>query len=130
MPPELLTRLTQWRLAELVRGWLGVALGWVILGLALWACANACGPSVDLEPREVALYAAASALAVVAGFLSLIPGGLLVREAVLLPLLAPSLGAGRALVAVVLHRLITLVAEVLVSVILYLYVVRRRSRAQ
>ncbi len=58
--------------------------------------------------------------AVVAGFLSFIPAGAVVREAVLLELLAPQLGEANALVAAVLLRVVWLVSELVVSGILYM----------
>jgi uncharacterized membrane protein YbhN (UPF0104 family) len=59
-------------------------------------------------------------LAVVLGFVLQIPAGAGIREAVLLELLTPAYGAAGALVAAILWRLVSLVAELLISVILYL----------
>ena len=73
-----------------------------------------CSSSSDL-PRLVA----AVAFAVVAGFLSMLPGGLVVRDALLMQLLAPMCGEANALVAAVLLRLVWLVSEVAACGILY-----------
>jgi uncharacterized membrane protein YbhN (UPF0104 family) len=58
-------------------------------------------------------------MSVVAGFVSLIPGGLVVRDAVLLELLAPAVGKGPALVCALVARLVWLLSEVGISIILY-----------
>lgn len=104
----------------LLRGWVSIAAGWLLVGLSLWCVLHALElptgpPSLAELPRLVA----AVALAVVAGFLSLIPGGALVREAVLLELLAPRYGEAGAAVAAVLLRVVWLLSELAISAILY-----------
>ncbi len=112
-----------WRL--LGGGWLTVSVGWMLFGLSLWATLRAVPPGVLLDADlaspwgHLPLLTACVGLAMVAGFLSLIPGGLGVRELVLIPLLAPVYGESGAMVAAVLLRLVWLVAEVLASAILY-----------
>ncbi len=67
-------------------------------------------------------YTAAVSLATVAGFLSFIPGGLVVRDVVLMEVLALGLSqdaAATALVSAILLRLVWLLAEVAISGILY-----------
>ena len=56
------------------------------------------------------------ALAMVAGFISLIPGGAGVREYIILALLGPTLGATGAILAAVALRLVWLVTEVLLAI--------------
>ena len=115
---ERLSRLS-WR--WLAVGWLATAAGWATIGGSLAVTLVALGES----PREMAghlpLLTAAAALAMVAGFLSLIPGGVGVREFVLLELLVRQMGLdeGTALIAAIVLRLVWLVAEVLASAILY-----------
>jgi glycosyltransferase 2 family protein len=104
----------------LASGWLAAAVCWLFLGLSLWATLRAIGveqihPLYDL-PRLVA----AVAFAVVAGFLSMLPGGLVVRDALLMQLLAPVCGEANALVASLLLRLVWLLTEVVVCGILYI----------
>jgi uncharacterized membrane protein YbhN (UPF0104 family) len=101
-------------------GWSVVPLGWLLVGLSLWAVVRGSGYTSD-DPLlvQIVVCVAAAAMAVVAGFASLVPGGLFVREAALLVLLTPTFGKPAALVAAVLARLIWLLSEVLVSVILY-----------
>ncbi len=68
---------------------------------------------------QLATTTAAAALAVVAGFLTMIPGGFIGREFVLTELLAPAYGPALAALSAILLRLVWLVAEVVVSCILY-----------
>ena len=64
------------------------------------------------------LYTAAVSLATVAGFLSFVPGGAVVREAVLTELMAPHVGDSVAVVAAILLRLAWLAAELAISGVL------------
>lgn len=104
----------------LARGWAIVAVGWLLTGLSVAATLRAAG----FQPRvgfvdEWIVDVGAAAFSVVAGFLSFIPGGFVVRDVVLLTLLQPAYGDAAALVTAVLVRLVWLVAELSVSVILY-----------
>lgn len=118
--PEAIDRLDhlQWR--QRVRAWLGIAVGWCLVGVSIWAalCATD-GESSHADSSQVALSIAAGGLSVVAGFVSFIPGGLVVRDAVMLELLAPAVGKGPALVCAVVVRLVWLLSEVAISIILY-----------
>ena len=104
----------------LAAGWLAMAGGWVLVG-------SACGPILvgsgyaepRLVPDEISICVATAALAVVAGFLSMLPGGVGVREAVLLELLEPQFGSAGSMVAAVVARLVWLVSELVISGILY-----------
>jgi uncharacterized membrane protein YbhN (UPF0104 family) len=119
--PQAVDKLAHLNYGLLAFGWLGMAGGWVLIGLSLWAILVGSGyatPHVVLG--EVVVCIAAAALAVVAGFLSLLPGGVGVREAVLLALLEPQFGSDGALVAAIVARLVWLVSEVVISGILYL----------
>lgn len=104
-----------WR--GIVAGWLGIAAGWCVIGGSLAATLRGLDAEVALD--DLPLCIASASLAVVAGFLSLIPGGAVVREAVILELMAPRFGAAVALLAAVAVRFVWLLAEVAVSVILY-----------
>jgi uncharacterized membrane protein YbhN (UPF0104 family) len=109
-------RLTLW-------GWVSMSAGWCLMGLSLWAALQALPPGLaEAAPRSthLPLLTATVALATVAGFVSFIPGGLGVRELVVIPLLAPVYGDVAAIVAAVLLRLIWLLAELATSGILYL----------
>ncbi|MBW3597862.1 MAG: flippase-like domain-containing protein [Planctomycetes bacterium] len=112
----------------MLRGWASMAAAWCLLGLSLAAVLESL-PDVAVQPGRLPLILATVALAMVAGFLSLIPGGLGVRELVIIPLLAPvpEFGEVRAIVAAVLLRLIWLLSELAAAAILY--VVRPRAVA-
>ncbi len=58
----------------------------------------------------------------VAGFLSLIPGGIGVRELIVIPLLQPHFGAVVAIISAILLRVSWMVAELLMAGILYVAV--------
>jgi glycosyltransferase 2 family protein len=105
----------------LLLGWMLMALLWVFLGLSLWATLRGMGLS-QLGPWEhLFSYTGSISLAVVAGFLSLIPGGLGVRDVVLLMLVRLfHIAEAEAVIAAGLVRLVWLLSEVLISVILYL----------
>ena len=112
---ECLVRL---RAPTLFWGWVANVIGWLVAGASLWAVMRSLGgPTGSLA--GLPLYAAAVAIASVGGFLSMIPAGLFVREAILVELLAGDFGASLALVGALVFRLVSLVAEVLISVILY-----------
>ncbi len=109
-----------WACAESRRTWAEIALGWCLVGMSIWAALCAVGGEAShAVPAEIALSIAAGALSVVAGFASFIPGGLVVRDAVLLELLAPAVGKGPALVCALVTRLVWLLSEVGISIILY-----------
>lgn len=102
------------------RGWFNLAAGWALMGVSLWATAVACGYDSPLGAGdELLICTAASALASVVGFLSMIPGGALVREAVLLALLRQTYGEAGALVVPLVLRLEWLLAEAILAGILY-----------
>jgi uncharacterized membrane protein YbhN (UPF0104 family) len=94
---------------------LGYALYWVVAGLAFGVfAASVYRPAGGHLPLLVAAYAAAYA----AGFLSLLtPGGLGVREGVLVLLMAAVMPAGIAAVVAVLARVWMMAVELLGSVV-------------
>lgn len=103
-------------------GWLMMSVLWTLLGLSLLA-ALAATPGVVLSwgdlPQAVPLAICCVALATVAGFLSMLPGGIAVRELVVISLLAPAYGEVAAVVSAILLRAVWLLSELLVSTILY-----------
>lgn len=104
-------------LGVFLNGWLMIAAGWFLQGFGLWATLH--GVGVDAPISDVPQNTAAVAMSCVAGFLSFIPGGAGVRELVQTELLVGDYGQGPALVATIVWRLVMLVAEVLISSILY-----------
>ncbi len=127
--PEIRENLRRLRYATLLSGWIGMLVVWGLLGLSLWATIRALGVD-SLGPLEhFTGYLAAVSLAMVAGFLSLIPGGLGVRDVILLRLMARllPLDAGQAAVAAIMLRLVWLLSEIAISVILYFCAPRRED---
>jgi uncharacterized membrane protein YbhN (UPF0104 family) len=112
-------------------GWLAGTVCWLLLGLSLWATLRAIGvDQIHLLSRDLASLVAAVAVAVVAGFLSMLPGGLGVRDLLLMELLVPLCDRANALIAAVLLRLVWLVTEVVVCGILYIAAHRLRLSAK
>jgi len=117
---QLRARLDRLGFGTLLVGWACMLVVWAMLAWSLWATLRAIG--VPAGPiRHFVPCAACVSLAMVAGFLSLIPGGLGVRDLVLVKLLVPlmALSAGEAAVAGALLRVVWLVSELVISAILY-----------
>ena len=85
--------------------------------------------STDAGPLgQLHLCTAGVSLAMVAGFLSLVPGGAVVREAILAELMVPWVGEVLALVSAVMLRLVWLLSELAISGILYAVGLRPAKR--
>jgi uncharacterized membrane protein YbhN (UPF0104 family) len=90
-------------------------VGWTLLGLSQVAVARSV-VSGAISPRTWPLIVASVALATVAGFVvAILPGGLGVREGVLMSTLAPVLGQEKSVVAALLLRLTWVVVESLAA---------------
>ena len=111
-------------------GWASICVGWTLQGMSLWATLRAMGAAVDGPFYELSLNTAAVALAVMAGFLSQIPGGLGMREWVLDQLVQPQYGASVAIVSAILFRLVWIVSELVISIILYAVGLAPRMQAR
>ena len=115
---ELLERLDYKLMAC---GWIANLISWPLMGLSLWATLRAMpGTEASLGGvfETLPLMTASIALATIAGFLSMVPGGFGVREFVLKLLLGPTFG-DLAILSVLLLRLVWLVSELVFSSILY-----------
>ena len=114
--PDAVPRLSHGLLAL---GLLWATAGWILLGLSQAAAVRAltsAGPAPTLWPSIIA----AVALATVAGFaVAVMPGGLGVREGVLMAALAPTFGDTTAVAAALLLRLGWVGAEALAAVVLF-----------
>jgi len=112
----------------LAGGLLACGLGWIAHGASLWCCVRAVGgnPAASDLPACVG----AAGLATAAGFAAVFaPGGVGVREAILIETLSPRPGIGAAAVAAaVLLRLVWLASEVFAAGALF-YGVRPRPAA-
>lgn len=104
----------------MVSGWLTISLGWLLLGTSLFFVLKAL-PGIVVKLDMIPLLTACVALSMVAGFLSMIPGGVGVRELVIIPLLGElgEVGPVNAVLAAILLRLVWLAAESLISSMLY-----------
>jgi uncharacterized membrane protein YbhN (UPF0104 family) len=119
LSPAVAQKLAGFDYRTLICGWAVMVLGWVVMGMSLWAMLR----GLDFEASLVQswyLYTAIVAMAIVVGFASMIPGGLFAREAVFTGLLGPLLGGdAKALIVAAALRLTWLLAELLISAILY-----------
>ena len=117
--PSAVEKLNLISMRVLVVGWAMLAVGWWVQGLSLWAVLHALeAPNTDLS--QLPLYTAVSTMAVVAGFLALLPAGVGAREFVTIKLLTSG-GAddSTAVVAAIVMRLVSVVSDVGISSILY-----------
>ena len=119
LSPEVAQKLAGFNYRTLIYGWAAMVFGWVVMGTSLWAALHGLDMEANLE-RWWYLYTAIVALAVVGGFASMIPGGLGSREVVFTLLLGPLVGGeGMSLIVAFALRLTWLLAELLISAILY-----------
>lgn len=91
-------------------GWLLLSVGWCLSGLSLWLVLNGL-PDLTVLPQDYWLCLTCVTLAGTAGFVSLLPGGLGVRELVMIPLLSTRFDSAVVVVAVVAIRMVWLVSE-------------------
>ena len=103
------------------QGWLACTCGWALLAVSFWATLKAIPYADPLENLATMfpVLLASVALAVVAGFASLLPGGMVVREWVLDRLMVPQIGEVAAFAGAIVLRLVWLLTELVISVILY-----------
>ncbi len=101
------------RLRDLVLPLILTAGNWILSGIALLLTARSLtGVSLDLAP----LFVAAQALALIAGFLAFFaPGGIGVREGILLGILAPVIGGGPAGIVALTIRLFQTATDIFVA---------------
>ena len=101
--------------------WLAAGAMWALTAVCFWWILKGLPGTEDLtfNPATLVRLTASVCLAVVAGFASLIPGGLGIREWVLNQLLIPEFGQATALMAAVALRLVMLLTELVGSIILY-----------
>jgi glycosyltransferase 2 family protein len=86
---------------------------WLLLGASFWLCARGL---LGAPTEDLTFYIGAFAVAWLAGLVAVYaPGGLGVREAVLVALLSSRIGAANALVVAAASRLILILADVLLA---------------
>jgi glycosyltransferase 2 family protein len=137
--PATAEKLKRVGFGTLLLGWVAMTAAWTTTGLSLWAVLRAMGLS-GLDPvAELPFYTGGVAFAKVAGFISHIPAGLGVADVTLTEILrthfadasVPGGAQAAALLAAVGLRMSWVVAELLISIILYLGGLRRaRSDAE
>jgi glycosyltransferase 2 family protein len=117
---EAMPRFSGWLMT---RGLLWSSCGWLLLGLSQVAVVRAFDPAGSeaiFALGLVPIVIASVALATVAGFVvAVLPGGLGVREGVLMAALAPAIGSDRAVVASLVLRLVWVAAEVIGAALLF-----------
>ena len=105
-------------LATLACGWAIMTVGWCLNGLSLWLVVD-CIPGSNVTLSDFWLTLTCVSLATVLGFVSLVPGGIGVRELAIIPMLAPRFGSPTAIFAAVIIRLVWLSSILLGSAIIY-----------
>ena len=103
----------------LVAASLMFALSWAGHGLSLLLVLRSMQPEIFSLDAWVISTAAAAAGTSIGFFAVFTPGGLAVREGLIITMLAPSMGGPIAVAAAGLYRLASLIAEVAVALILY-----------
>ena len=106
--PDPTTHDVTWRL--IAKGWLAATLTWLGLAGSLWLAMRAIDSQLSPNAPTALRCLLATSLPVVAGFLSLLPGGVVVRDGLMFALLKPL--SPLALAATLLVRLIWVVSEV------------------
>ncbi len=98
-----------------INAWIWQLASWALIGLS-FVCLVCSLPGVSDEYSTLVIGAACIAsitLAMVVGFVSLLPGGAGIRELTLTVVLAPVTGASQALMAAILARMVFIAAELL-----------------
>jgi len=109
-------------LSVMMFGWFFLTVAWMLNGLSLWlVTASLPTAEAGFSWSDYRLCLASVSLATVAGFVSLLPGGLGVRELVMIPILGMSFGTVVAVIAAILIRFVWLASELLTSGIIYGY---------
>ena len=110
--------LPRLRFRTLLVGTLLGMVGWCGIGISVWAGACAVW-EMPMQWSAWLMCTSAMCIALVVGFVSPAPGGLGVREGVLMGMLTPSMGAARASLVAILLRLGWIAAEASVAAVLY-----------
>jgi len=101
-------------------GWLLNLPGWTLFGISYWAALRSLPLATvqDISFGMLPRVTASIGLSVVAGFVSMLPGGAFVREWVLQELMSPVVGAAAAIMSAIWVRLIWIAAEGSIAAIL------------
>lgn len=112
-------------------GWGWSLLSWLLIGASFTLLLAAIPTPRELPPPSqlFAVGLASITLAVVAGFASLLPGGVGARELVLTTILTPAVGTGHALLAAIAARLLFVLVEAVLAAAAWHWL-RRRDRGR
>ena len=97
-------------------GWVLLSIGWCLSGLSLWFVLKGL-PEVTVTAGDYWLCLTCVTLSTAVGFASLLPGGLGVRELVMIPLLSTRFDSAVVVVVVVAIRMVWLISELLTAAI-------------
>lgn len=111
----------------LVAASLMFALSWAGHGLSLLLVLRSMDPEILTVDAWIISIAAAAAGTSIGFFAVFAPGGLAVREGLIITMLAPSLGGPIAVAGAGLYRLASLIAEAAAALILYLVVPKNKE---
>lgn len=103
---------------EMAPGWLLLSIGWCLSGLSLWLVLQGL-PNLQVSPADYWLCLTCVTLSTAVGFVSLLPGGLGVRELVMIPLLSTRFETAVVVVAVVAIRMVWLISELFTAGIIH-----------
>lgn len=121
LSPKIGAAVANLKTRTAVLGWCVLPLSWLLVGLSLWSVIQLTGVG-SVSINELPRITACAALAIVVGFLSMMPGGLGVREVVLVALLSPLdpevFTTATTLIVAVTLRLCWLSTELLMTIIL------------
>ncbi len=119
---EVTALLNKLNWSTLAIGWGCALIAWTCYTFSLWAVLRAIpiGEPVAWDFPTILSVAASVSLAMVTGFVSLLPGGVGAREWVLDQLLVPLVGPAAAMIATVVLRLVWMVTELVLSSLLYI----------
>lgn len=101
-------------------GWAIMSCGWLLAASSLCLILKAL-PGTDPVAADWISCLGVVTLASVVGFASFLPGGVGVRELVMIPLLAPQFGATQALAAAILMRVVWVLTELLVAAAIFVF---------
>jgi len=120
--PEIESKLAGLNYRVMGFGWCANLVAWCLMSASLWAVLQSI-PQVSLGESTgfsaIPVVAATVSLAMVVGFVTPIPGGMGVREFVIMEIMGPVFGAPVAVISAVLLRIAWLLAELLTAIILY-----------
>lgn len=94
-------------------------VAWLVMGASYTATIAAVG-QVTVSTELWIMSTACLAMSIIGGFLSMIPGQAVVREAILIQTLTPLVGQLTAVVASLAYRCVTLLTELVLATALYL----------